>query len=477
MKILLIYPPEKNMIKTNVPTFVEQEKGFYPPLGLLYVAAYIRNHTHYQIDILDANLERLDFDEIEREVKRRSPDIVGIQTLTFTLIDVINTAKAVKRVGKHIHINLGGPHVNIYPDESISIPEIDSLTLGEGEVTFTELVDTLNKGGDLSKVQGIVFKRGEQIIKTRKRGFIDNLDDLPFPSRELTPYKKYSSLLARRSPITTMISSRGCPYCCLFCDRPHLGKKFRARSPKNVVDEMEECFKIGIKEFFFYDDTFTIDRERTIEICREIIKRGLEVGWDIRTRVDAVDEEMLKILKQAGCERIHYGVEAGTPEILKVLRKGIKLDKAVEIFRKTKELGIITLAYFMIGSPTETKEQIFETFEFAKKLDPDFIHLSVTTPFPATDLYQLGLKKGIFKKDYWREFAKNPRTDFVPELWEENLKRDDLMELLNYGYKIFYLRSRYIFKSLWRVKSFKEFKQKALASLKLFFSKPELKGG
>lgn len=477
MKVLLIYPPETHMIKTNVPTFVEQEKGFYPPLGLLYVAAYAKEHTDHQIGVLDTHLEQMDFKGLEEEVKKRKPDVVGIQTMTFTLIDVIETARAVKRAGKDIHINLGGPHVNIYPEESIQIPEVDSLTLGEGEVVFTDLISALAAGDDLGKISGLVFKKDGEIVDTGTRDFIEDLDALPFPARELTLYQKYYSILAKRSPITTMISSRGCPYRCLFCDRPHLGKKFRSRSAKNVVDEMEECVKIGISELFFYDDTFTFDRQRTLDICEEILKRGLEIGWDVRTRIDRVDEKMLEMLKKAGCERIHYGVEAGTSEILKVLRKDIKLDRAIEIFKKTRQIGITTLAYFMIGSPTETREQILETFEFAKRLNPDYLHLSVTTPFPATALYRLGLEQGVLKEDYWKKFAVDPRPDFVPELWEEKLNRDELIELLDRGYRDFYLRPSYIIKGLTQVRSVEEFKKKTLAGIKLLVSKSSSKGG
>ncbi len=467
MKVLLIYPPNKHMLTTNVPSFVEEEKGCYPPLGLLYVAAYAEKYTDHRIQILDAQAEQLDLTDIEEEIKNRAPDIVGIQTMTFTLIDAILTAKIVKKVSKNIHVNLGGPHVSIYPNETINLSEIDSLTLGEGEIAFTELINSLSSGRNLKEVPGIVYKEEGRVVNTGVRDFIQDLDALPFPARHLTLHRKYFSLLAKRSPITTMITSRGCPYRCLFCDRPHLGKKFRFRSTRNVVDEIEECIGLGIREFFFYDDTFTVNRKRALNICREILDRDLKIGWDIRTRVDLVDDEMLEVLKQAGCERIHFGVEAGTPEILEILRKGIKLDEAERIFKKAKELGITTLAYFMIGSPTETREQILQTFEFARKIVPDYVHLSVTTPFPATDLYRWGLEKGLFECDYWKNFAMNPEPEFVPELWEENLSRKELVELLELGYRKFYLRPKYVLGQLRRVSSWTEFKRKAHAGLKV----------
>ena len=227
-----------------------------------------------------------------------------------------------------------------------------------------------------------------------------------------------------------MFTSRGCPFQCLFCNRPQLGKVFRARSAKNVVDEMEECGKMGIQEIFIYDDTFGVDRQRILDICKEINKRDLSIAWDIRTRVNTVDKEVLKALKQAKCQRIHYGVEAGTQKILNILRKGITLKQAEEAFRITKEVGIQTVAYFMIGSPTETKEDILQTIKFMKKINPDYTHIAITTPFPATDLYIMAQREGVLTDDVWRNFAENPKPGFVPPLWEKNLTRVELLALL-----------------------------------------------
>ncbi len=230
---------------------------------------------------------------------------------------------------------------------------------------------------------------------------------------------------------------------------------------------MEECLKMGIKEVLIYDDTFTIDRQRVLNICSEILKRRLRIGWDIRARVDNVDREMLQRLKEAGCERIHYGVEASSQRILDILRKGITIEQVKKAFRLTKEAGISTLAYFMFGSPEETKEEILSSIRLAKELKPDFVHFSLTTPFPATDLYRLGLKEGILKKDYWREFSQDPGKEFIPTVWEENLLREELVVLLKSAYRSFYVRPVYILKELTKVKSLKEFRRKIKAGLRV----------
>ena len=467
MKVLLVNPPIDNMITTNIPTYVDEERGYNPPLGIMYVAAYAEQHTDHDIEILDILAEELSYSEFENEIRKRKPDVVGITAMTFTLIDVMIIARIIKSVDSDIKIILGGPHVNIYPMETICLQDVDFLVLGEGEITTTELIQNIENIEMLKNVKGIVFEHNGTVINTGQKDLIEYLDAIPFPARHLTKIDKYSSLLAKRAPVTTMMTSRGCPYKCLFCDRPHLGKKFRARSASNVVDEMQECVDMGIHEFLIYDDTSTINKKRIIDMCNLIVEKSLDIGWDVRARVDTVDMEILRALKKAGCERIHYGVESANPRILKILRKGITLEQVEKAFKMTKEVGIDTLAYFMIGSPTENREEIMNTIKYAKKLQPDYCHFSVTTPFPATPLYQMGLEQGILKRDYWKEFASNPTKDFVPQLWEEDFDRAELIKLLEYAYKSFYTRPGYVFKKILKVRSFDEFKRKAKAGMRI----------
>jgi radical SAM superfamily enzyme YgiQ (UPF0313 family) len=188
--------------------------------------------------------------------------------------------------------------------------------------------------------------------------------------------------------------------------------------------------ELGIKDFLFYDDTFTVSRERVLDFCEKIIEQKLEIRWDIRTRVDIVDEEMLKMLKKAGCVAIHYGVESGSDKILKVIKKGFTVKKAREIFKLTKKLKIETLAYFMIGLPSENLEDIQNTLDLAKELKPDYAHFTIFSPYPGTEFYRLGLEKGIIKKDIWKEFARNPKEEFKIPVWEENFTREQLYEMI-----------------------------------------------
>jgi len=469
MKVLLINPPRENEIIGNNPPLIEKERGVNPPLGLLYLAAYLKKYSKHNVKIIDSQVEKIDYGSLASRISAFKPDIVGVTTMTLTLIDVIKTIGIVNKIDENIRIVLGGPHVHLFPKETIKLDNVDYLVLGEGEKTFKELIDHLDDTSQLRRLPGLVFKDNDKIINTGIPAPIENLDEMPFPARHMVPLKKYTSLLAKGKIATTIFTSRGCPFKCSFCDRPHLGKVFRARSAKNVVDELEECTKMGIYEFLFYDDTFSVDKQRVIDICREIINRKLDIGWDIRTRVDTINEEMIKHLKMAGCQGIHYGVEAGTQRILKILNKGITINQVKHIFDLTRKHGIPILAYFMIGNPTETIDDIYRTFSVMKMLEPDYVHITILTPFPGTKIYFDGMRNGIIKKDYWKEFSENPNADFVPPHWDERFTREELNKLLIRGYKRFYLRPLYVYNKIKELRRISELKKKAKAGIKVFF--------
>ena len=455
MKILLIHPPLENLVTAGIPTLVGK-RGFFPAMGILYIAAYCRKYTDHSIDVIDAVLEGIDHSQLADIIKLKKPDLVGISTLTFTLVNSIKTAEMVKSILPDVKVVLGGIHVTLFQQESIANSCIDFAVIGEGEITFSRLLDNINNEKELRKIPGLLFKHNNEIINTGPPSVISDLDSLPFPARELTAFQNFKSY-EHNTYATTMITSRGCPYNCLFCYRPHYDKKLRFRSPEDVLQEIEECIELGIREIHFYDDIFTIDRDRVLQLCDLILGTGLSFYWSIMTRVDQVDPQLLLLMKKAGCVRIRFGVESGNDEILKVLRKRITVEQARAAFRMTREAGISTVAYFVIGSPTETEEQIRETISLARDLKADFTNFSIITLYPGTDLYKLALEKKILKEDIWRKFAADPDMGFIPPFWEEKFRREQLIGFQSQAYKAIYLKPGYIIRKLAKIRNFRSF--------------------
>ncbi|MBI1987784.1 MAG: radical SAM protein [Nitrospinae bacterium] len=468
MRVLLISPPVASSLRADMSDLFEKESGLYPPLGLLYLAARLLEEGRHQVKVLDGPALGASHEAIEQEIREFRPQVVGILALTFHLLDSLAVAERAKRVDPEIHVCLGGPHVYLYPRETLGFPFVDSLVLGEGEVTFPALLSALEAGKALDGVKGLAFRRGGEVILTEPRPLIEELDSLPFPARQLIPYRRYYSVLGKEGLMTTMITSRGCPFSCIYCGRFHIGKRFRARSAQNVVDEMEACVGMGIGELQVFDDIFTLDKRRALAVCQEVVRRGLKVSWAIRSRVDTVDRELLDGLSRAGCRRISYGVEAGSDEILKNLKKGITTRQAEDAVRMAQEMGLTVLADFMLGSPGEQREHVLRTIDFALKLKPDFAQFTVTTPYPATELYLEGLRRGVIARDYWQEFAQNPGEDFVTPFWNEHLSREELLELFRLAYRRFYLRPSYILRRFRRMGSWKEFANTARAGMRVF---------
>lgn len=466
MKVLLINPPVPNILRESLPPVVEDETGVFPPLGLLYVAAYAEEIENCSVQVLDCQADKIDHESLTGIIRKISPDVVGIQVMTFTVIDAIIVAKTVRKEAPEAFIVCGGPHPTIFPQETVSLPEVDAVISGEGEYTFSSLIRALQEHKAPESVPEVLTKKEPHFRRPIEH--IQDLDKLKLPSRHLIDSSKYNSPLARSNPLTTIMSSRGCPARCIFCDRPQMGKKFRKRSAAKVVEEMRYCKeKLGIREFLFYDDTFTIDKQRALDVCDILLDSGLDVSWDIRTRVDTVTPEIIHKLRQAGCHRIHYGVETGSPLIQKRLRKNLNLEKVNEVFSLTKKEGIEVLGYFMLGCPDETEEEMKKSFDLIRALPMDYVHIGVFTPYPGTEIYAEALSAGFYNNDYWKEFALNPTTDFVPKYWNQYFSDEELLGLMKKAYGQFYGRPSYIFKRLLKLRSMNELFRKGILGFKL----------
>ena len=440
------------MIPSILPEEVESGRGANPPLGLLYIAASVRRLGKDHVEFVDAQAENLNDESLEKRIAASNPDIVGITALSFTMPDVLAVCGMAKNADAMTIV--GGPHAHIYPEETAKLENVDFVMRGEGEGSFPFLLDSIRVHEPPWDVSGAVWYTNGKICRGPEPIPIDDLDILPHPARDMTDVNLYYSALARTSPATTMMTSRGCPYRCIFCDRPHLGKKCRYRSPANVVDEIEECLSLGIREFLIYDDNFATNRDRVVAISEEILHRDLRVIFDVRLRVTDLDDELAGMLRRAGCDRAHLRVESGDPEILKSLQKGITVDDARRAFETARHAKIRTLAYFLVGSPGETPDTVARSIKLAKELKPDYAHFSLLIPFPGTELYLNGIEKGIWKAgDPWLEFAANPRPDFLPPVWEENLSREKLVKLTLGAYRSFYRDPAYLWRRLRRIRN------------------------
>ncbi len=457
------------MISANVPDFIEKERGTYPPLGLLSIAAYIKQHASpaTQIMVLDAILEDMSDQQIEARVRVENPDVVGITTLTFTLPDVLAVVTIVKAIDNNIVTVLGGRHCDIYPVETAALAGVDFVISGDGEVAFACLLDVLRQPEKQSTLPGLTFLREGALISNPPQ-LIEDIDALPFPARDLTAYLDYRFFLSKKPVFTTLITSRGCPYGCTFCDECY--SSFRIRSARRVVDEILDCHqRLGIGHFFIFDSTFTVDRQRVIDICNLLVENGADITFDIRSRVDLVDEEMLAALKDAGCVRIQYGIESGNDAILAGIEKGISVEQVKSAVTLTKAYGFEILGDFMIGLPGESEREIADSVELALNLPLDFVQISIAVPYPKTKLYEQFLLKNP-SDDYWLVFSQTPHEGFQPPYWEETFDRAALNNLLVRAYCRFYLRPSYMVRTLCKIGSISEGYHKLKAGAELILS-------
>jgi radical SAM superfamily enzyme YgiQ (UPF0313 family) len=457
--VSLISPPYLGSLTSSTPREIHKKTGIAPPLGLAYVAAALETEK-ISVEIIDMEALQLNGEQLQKKLEEKNPDVVGITCTSATVRKCLQIARLTKDCLSDVTVVIGGPHVSVLPNVMIQCPEIDVEVRGEGEYTTLALINALERGKTLESIQGIAYKKNDQIFINPNRPPIENLDSIPFPARHLLPNEKYCNPLARRLPLTTMITSRGCPFDCLFCEKTYFGRKFRARSPENVVNEIEQVKKdINVQEIFLYDDTFTIDRKRVMKICDEIVRRNLKISWDCRTRVDCVDRDLLFKMREAGCERIHYGVESADQKVLDTLRKGITLKQVKEAFKWTKEAGISILAYFMIGSPGDTRETIRKTIDISKKLDPDYVFYSVTTIYPGTDMHRYAVLNNYVEPDFWVQYSLGKTNDIPAPVFEtREFSREDLENIVYQAYKEFYMRPKFVFKKLLNVKSWQELK-------------------
>ena len=410
MKIVLIFPPNVYQTKQNMP-----------PLGISWLASYLRENGYKDVSIIDSMAGRYTNEEIIELLKQKKPDIIGISFGTQIRFSAFDLARLIKQNFPKVTLVVGGPHPTLTPQDTLeNINEIDIVVRGEGEISFLNLVRTLESGGDLARVKGISFRNQKgDIIHNPPELPIQDLDKLPLPARDLLPMDKYEkTTVLSKKRATNIMSSRGCPYYCAYCSTSEQwGHKIRHRSPINVVDEIEFLLKTypfleGIR---FFDDVFTMDKNRVIAICDEITKRKLNFVWECEARANTVDEEVIRAMKRAGCEYIDLGIESGSDRILKNIKKGITVEQAVTAAKIIKKAGIGLKVFIMHGLPGETYEDIKKTIFLSRylyyKVRVDGATQGITVIYPGTELERIAKEAGTLPKDFsWAKYYVRERS-------------------------------------------------------------------
>lgn len=464
-KILLVMSP---MFKHDTHLLASTDNEI--PIGLCYLGAVLEKAGH-SVKIFDGQLTQNTKQELLKLVKEENFDVVGFSTVSPAASSTSQLARLVKEIRPNTLTIIGGVHPTVTGIGTLGqMPAIDIAVFGEGEITILELAEFLEGKRRLADIDGIGFRSNGKNIRTKPRRLIENLDSLPFPAYHLVDIYKYTpppGLFFRKS-IVSMISARGCPYNCNFCADTLLGEgRCRLRKAQAVVDEMEFLAKnMGVREIKFTDDTFTINRERVIEICNEFLKRKLDLLWRCASRVNTVDEELLKLMKKSGCSSISFGIESGSDEILKKMNKKISIEQVRNAVKWAKKAGMETKGFFMLNYPGETIETTEKTIALSKELDLDFAGFNLTVPYKGTQVREEIKKNYRVETKYWD----SPDTAIGNQIYfyQDNLPVEYLKKAYQRAIYGFYLRPRWVLKALKSISNPLLFKSYIIGFFRLF---------
>lgn len=467
MRILLVMSP---MFRHDTHYLSSEDTEV--PISLLYLGAVLEKNNH-SVKILDGQLlpNRELAEKIEDLLTKENYDAVGFSAMSPTASNTQKLSALVKKVRPDIPTIIGGAHSTVLGAKVLEeMPLIDIAAFGEGEITMLELAEFLEGKRKIETIDGIAFRKNKEIIQTKPRKLIEDLDALPFPAYHLVDVLKYTPPpgLFFRKPTAGMASARGCPYNCSYCaDTVIWQGRCRMHSAEYVVDEMELLTKkYGIREIRFFDDTFTLSRKRVIKICQELARRKLDVLWRCASRADKVDLELLKLMKANGCWSISFGIESGSEEILKRMNRTINVDQVKKAVKSARTAGMETKGFFMLNYPGDNIETTEKTIALSRELDLDFAGFNLTVPFRGTEVREDILKNFRIEKKYWDNWDipfGNQIYFYQPDLPVDYLKKAYWKAMGG-----FYLRPKMILRSLTKIKSFEIFKSYVAGLFRLF---------
>ena len=446
--VLLINPYQRKRI--SIASYRDKIK--FPVLSLLSLASYLEKER-FKVEILDLNIKVLENKTILRVIREKNPIVIGITSITASIYEAYRLARLIKS-NFNIPLVIGGPHATFSDEEILNESNFDIVVRGEGEEILKEIVKSIKEEHDLDDIKGISYKKNGKIIKNKSRDFIADLDKLPFPARHLVPLEKYGT------HAFTIITSRGCPFGCIFCQVSGKdGLKWRHRSAANIIEEIKEVIKNypNVKKVsgpegkrpmvFFVDDNFMVSIKRIKEICNKIIEEGIEIYWDSNARVDTIaniSEHILDLMKKSGCMHLFLGVESGSEKILKSYNKQIKKKDVLKSAERLKKKGIFFTGFFMLGYIEETKSDLNATIQFAKKMDPTIVAFRILIPLPGTKIYEKYVKEDLIMDFNYSNYTSGKQII----KHKENLERWVLK-----FYLMYYLRPRkkYLDLGMWKM--------------------------
>ena len=458
-KAMAIYPPvglyQRGEERCQADVDSGSAMNLRAPNDLGYISAVLKN-LQISTMVRDYPAEKKGWEDFKKDLADFSPEYLIISTTEATITKDIEAFIIAKKINKNI-INIAKGAVFSAPKEMLlpvlDFDYLDVAITGEAEFILPEVIKTLNSGRNLAEVKGIIFKNGREVIVTPKRDFDGNLDLLPFPDRNAIKNRLYIRP-DTGNPQATIQVSRGCPYNCIFCLTPNVsGSKMRNRSVENVIKEIKDCIENhGINDFFFRSDTFTANRKFVKSLCAEIISSSLNINWVANSRTDTFDEEIAAWMKKAGCWLVAFGIESANDEILKKIGKNTTTHETLKALEICTNIGLRTYCFFVIGFPWDTEASISDTFRLISQSDMDYIEIHIATPYEGTELFNISKELGLTKNSaIGYNYFSNPPSGTL------SLSKEQLMALRKKGLKMFYLRKKYLVKTLKKIGNLKEF--------------------
>jgi anaerobic magnesium-protoporphyrin IX monomethyl ester cyclase len=455
------------MDRLRIPLF----HVFSPPLGLMYIKSYINHVIPQSLTVRLFNFQvpqKPSWGKFKLYLEEFKPDVIGISVMTFFWYDTCQTIKAIRKVVPDALIVGGGPHMWIYPEESLERGGFDIIVQGAGEKIFSEIIVAHIKQDGLNHIKGIFYRKDGKLRRTQPNDEIKDLDNLPFPDRSDDVNVKCKRTLKMNFEVNfkltaLVMASTGCPYKCRYCNNRN--RNYRPRRVDCVIEELLECKNMGYHAIRFSDDIFTCSRKHVVSLCEAMLQHNLNMPWGCQTRVDHLDRELIRLMVKAGCVRVQIGVESGNQHILNNMNKNFKLEDCRKVFALCREEGLSTVGYFMIGFPGETKEMAQKTIAFAEEIDADYVVFFPVFPIPGTELFEQAVNDPLYDSDWMRRYILNPTPNLKIKMWLSDMSERDVSAMISRFYRRFYLKPHRVFKYFKELKNFNDLVIKARASL------------